>query len=96
MEYYERHGIEAIGFGLITMRKRDDGNSWFRAEEAAQDWSMPCGDHLGAVFELADFLDGAPDERLADAVLRVAPDVVLDERAQAASTRRRTWRGGGR
>ena len=58
MAYYERHRIEAVGFGLITMRKRGAGNAWFRAEEAPQDWSMPCGDHLGAVFELADFLDG--------------------------------------
>ena len=60
MAYYERHRIEAVGFGLITMRKRAAGNAWFRAEEAPQDWSMPCGDHLGAVFELADFLDGYP------------------------------------
>src|SRR5262245_54698178 len=82
MAYYERHGIEAIGLGLITMRKRDDGHAWFRTEEAAQDFAMPCGDHLGAAFELADFVDAHPGDRLADAILRVAPDVVLDERSQ--------------
>ena len=60
MAYYEAHDIEAIGLGLITMRKRSDGRAWFRAEEAAQDFAMPCGDHLGAVFELADFLDAHP------------------------------------
>ena len=85
MAYYEAHDIEAIGLGLITMRKRSNGHAWFRAEEAAQDFAMPCGDHLGAVFELADFLDAHPGEQLADAVLGVAPDVILDERAQAAS-----------
>ena len=58
MAYGEAHRIEAIGFGLITMRKRVGGTAWFRAEEATQDIAMPCGDHLGAVFELADFLDG--------------------------------------
>ena len=82
MAYYERHRIEAVGFGLITMRKRVTGDAWFRAEEAPQDWSMPCGDHLGAVFELADFLDGVQGGRLVDVALRIAPDVVLDERAQ--------------
>ena len=41
---------------------------------------MPCGDHLGAVFELADFLADADDDQLLASVLAVAPDVVLDER----------------
>lgn len=85
MAYYERHRIEAVGLGLITMRKRVAGNAWFRAEEAPQEWSMPCGDHLGAVFELADFLDGDWGQRLVDVALRIAPDVVLDERALPGS-----------
>ena len=85
MAYYERHRIEAVGFGLITMRKRGAGNPSFRAEVASQDWAMPCGDHLGAVFELADFLDGYGGRRLLDVALRIAPDVVLDERAQPGS-----------
>ena len=80
MTYTEANRIEAIGFGVITMRKRDAGTPWFRAEEASQDFVMPCGDHLGAVFELADFLADADDEQLLASVLAVAPDVVLDER----------------
>ena len=80
MAYSEANRIEAIGFGVITMRKRDVGTPWLRAEEASQDFVMPCGDYLGAVFELADFLADADDERLLASVLAVAPDVVLDER----------------
>jgi hypothetical protein len=83
MAYYERHAIEAIGLGLVTMRRRAGGEGWFRAEDAAQDFAMPCGDHLGATFELADFL-AAHEDALAAVRLRVAPDVVLDERAQPA------------
>ena len=64
------------------MRKRADGPTWFRAEEAPQDIVMPCGDHLGAVFELADFLHGLDDDDLLATTLAVAPDVVLDERAR--------------
>ena len=70
-----------MAFGLITMRKRDGGPAWFRAEEATQDLAMPCGDHLGAVFELADFLHERDDAALLDEVFSVGPDVVLDERA---------------
>jgi hypothetical protein len=85
MAYGEAHRIEAIGFGLITMRKRVGGTAWFRAEEATQDIAMPCGDHLGAVFELADFLDDRDDDRLLATALTVAPDVVLDERARPSA-----------
>ncbi|HET9547262.1 MAG TPA: class I SAM-dependent methyltransferase [Desertimonas sp.] len=83
LTYCESHRIESVGFGLITMRKRgDDSPTWFRAEEAPQDLVMPCGDHLGAVFELADFLRVVDDDALLAATLAVAPDVVLDERAR--------------
>ncbi len=85
MDYYEQHDVEAVGFGLISMRKRAEGTPWFRAEEARQDWAMPCGDHLGATFELAGFLHRVPDEQLLHVALSIAPDVVLDERAQPAT-----------
>ncbi len=86
MAYYERHRVEAIGLGLVTMRRRADGRGegWVRIELAEQDLAMPCGDHLGAAFELADFLAAHDGDRLAGARLRVAPDVVLDERAGPA------------
>ena len=84
MTYYEHRRIEAIGLGLVTMRRRAGGDGWFRAEEAAQDFAMPCGDHLGAAFELADLLAALDDAGLAATHLRVAPDVVLDERASSA------------
>ena len=47
---------------------------------------MPCGDHLGAAFELADYLRAHDDDRLLAAVLGVAPDVVLEERSQPGPT----------
>jgi hypothetical protein len=78
--YYEAQGIEAIGFGLITMRKRTQGTPWFRAETATQDVVMPCGDQLGATFELAAFLETHDDTALLEVTFQVAPDVVLDER----------------
>ena len=82
LDYLERHRVEAVAFGLITMRKREGGTPWFRAESATQDFAMPCGDHLGATFELADFLAAHPETALLDVPLRVAPDVVLDDRSR--------------
>jgi Methyltransferase small domain len=84
MDYYERHGIEAVGLGLISLRRRDGGEGWFRVEDAPQDFVMPCGDHLGAAFELADFVAAHAGDRLLEVTLAVAPDVVLDERARPA------------
>ncbi len=70
LAYDEAHGIEAIGFGLITMRKRADGSTSFGAEEAPQDLAMPCGDDLGASFELAELLRTHDDDALAGDRLR--------------------------
>ena len=80
------HGIEGVGFGLVSMRKRSDSAPpWFRAESAPQDIALDCGDHIGAMFELADFLARFDDAALVDVSFRVAPDVVFDER-RAPST----------
>lgn len=80
----EARGVEAVGFGLISMRKRADGAApWFRAESAPQDMALDCGDYLGAVFELNDFLARCDDEALLDVSLGVAPHVLLDEQRRA-------------
>jgi hypothetical protein len=64
------------------MRKRADGGTWFRAEEAPQDLAMPCGDHLGASFELADLVRTHDDEALAAVAFGVAPGVRLEEQME--------------
>ncbi|HEY3486220.1 MAG TPA: methyltransferase, partial [Ilumatobacteraceae bacterium] len=75
------HGVEGVGIGLISMRKRSDSSEpCFRAESAPQDVALDCGDHIGALFELADFLGHVDDAALLDVSFRVAPDVVFDER----------------
>lgn len=80
----DAHGVEAVGFGLISMRKRsDEAASRFRAEAAPQDIALDCGDYIGASFELADFLARFDDDALLDVSLGVAPHVVFDERRRA-------------
>lgn len=78
MSYYERLGIERIGFGLITMRLRESGRPFVRFEDLPHDPGRPCGDDIARSFELTDWLDSlGSDDELLDARLAVAPDVHL-------------------
>ncbi|MGH2689887.1 MAG: methyltransferase, partial [Actinomycetota bacterium] len=63
MRYYERRGIEAIGSGLITMRRRNGAN-WFRTDESPADMTYPCGDDISLAFDAGDALSTASDRSL--------------------------------
>jgi SAM-dependent methyltransferase len=76
MRYYERAGIEAIGSGLITMRRRDGAN-WFRSDEAPADMSFPCGDDIVLAFEAGNALSTANDRSLLEWRLALAGGVRL-------------------
>lgn len=78
MAYYERLGIERIGFGLITMRKRASGRPFVRFEDLRHDPGGACGDDIARSFELRDWLDSlGSDDKLLDTRFAVAPDVHL-------------------
>lgn len=74
MRWMEDERIEAIGSGLITLRKTRSASPWFSAVEGPE-MNGPCGDHVLRAFEARDFLDGHEDDsRLLDARLRVVPE----------------------
>lgn len=77
MRYYEGRGIEAIGSGLITLRRRDGAN-WFRADEAPAEMSFPCGDDVALAFEAGDALSTASDRSLLGWRLALAAGVRLE------------------
>ena len=80
MAYYERQGIEAIGAGVITMRRSRGPDRWFRAEDAPEKMVGACGDSIVRGFELRDFLETVRDDAaLLDTRLRVSPDVRLEQ-----------------
>ncbi len=86
MAYYEEQGIDAIGAGLITMRRSKGRRNWFRADDAPEKMLGPCGDHIVQGFELRDFLETVRDDStLLNTRLRVSPDVRL-ERQSVPST----------
>ena len=81
MTYYDEQGIEAVCGGLITLRRRDGGKHWFRADEGPEKMLGPAGASIAEVFALEDFLEATrQDEHLLDRKLCASPDCRLVQR----------------
>ncbi|MEO5680456.1 MAG: methyltransferase [Acidimicrobiales bacterium] len=48
MDHYERTSTEAIGIGLITLRRSGSPTPWLRIDELPQDFTLPCGDAIAS------------------------------------------------
>jgi hypothetical protein len=80
MSYYEREGIEAITYGLITMRRSSSRANWVRFVKVPKGSAAPGGGHVLRRFQLRDFLESIPDDQqLLDQRFRLAPDVRLEQ-----------------
>lgn len=82
--YFKSHKIAAIGFGGITLRRRDGAENWFRADEASEDMRGPCGDAVLGVLDRQDFLAATDDAALLKAPFQVSPAVRLDRTSAPA------------
>lgn len=76
MRFYEERGIEAIGSGLITMR-RHVGANWYRTDDAPDRIGDRAGEDVLRCIEHEDFLRAHPGAALAGARLAISPDVRL-------------------
>jgi SAM-dependent methyltransferase len=75
ISYYERERIEAIGFGLITMRRSKRSLPWFRCDSWPE-MIGACGDAIERGFAARDFLEAHFDDRvLLEARVRRAPNI---------------------
>ncbi|HEX3539462.1 MAG TPA: methyltransferase [Acidimicrobiales bacterium] len=79
MDFYQQAGIEAVGSGLITMRRTTRPTPWLRIEEVTQDIAVPSGDAIEATFHRLEWLAGRPEGDLQNQRLVVADDVRLYE-----------------
>jgi SAM-dependent methyltransferase len=78
IEYYEREGIEALGYGAIVMR-RGRSPEWMRPLDLTpSDRFTSAGDQLERLFATYDFLATDPD--LLDRRYEFAPGVTLEQR----------------
>jgi hypothetical protein len=80
MCYYENEGIESVGAGLITMRRRAGGHHWFRAEEAPEKMLGSCGRDILRAFAARDWMERRAGEGgWLTSSLRLNPDVRLEQ-----------------
>jgi hypothetical protein len=88
MAYYEEQSIEAVGFGLITMRRRTGGQpNWFWADDVPETAKWAAGDDVERCMLLHDFLEAIDDRDLLDQVVRLSPDARLERECVAAEGR---------
>ena len=76
MRWYEARAIETVDFGVVTLRRRDDGRESLRCEDVQDAWDDVDGASLAEAFTQRIALDALDDE----ALLSVAPR--LSERAR--------------
>jgi hypothetical protein len=77
--YFEERGIESVGQGFITMRRRTPGApNWIQFEEASPEKMPPFSDAVLRVFETHDMLDALSVGGLLEARLRLAPGLVFE------------------
>jgi hypothetical protein len=73
MSWYDARGIEAIDYGLVTMRRRADGSPGrLRCEDIRGRWDDATGDDIAAAFARHDWLAATTDDALLDVRLLVA------------------------
>ena len=63
LDYFDERGIEAIGYGAVTLRRRPmgSGRSWMRARSIGTAPVGPAGDQVAGLFAAAAFLDRVGD-----------------------------------
>jgi hypothetical protein len=79
MAYYKKHGIEAIDFGLITLRRRTGGPNWLRFDTCRR-FNHPNDVGIQVGFAARDLLAGLKSDRdLLDLRLRARSELRLSQ-----------------
>jgi hypothetical protein len=79
MNYYAREGIEAVTYGLITLRRSGRRSNRVRFIKVPTGASAPGGQHILRLFALHDFLDDTSDDDLLEHRFRLAPELRLEQ-----------------
>ena len=79
-EYFEREGIEAISYLMITLRRTDGSSRWIQIDDPPCQIVGPCGDELLQFFECRTaFGDARRAEELLDRRLRLTRGIRLEQ-----------------
>jgi 16S rRNA G966 N2-methylase RsmD len=72
MRWYEDHDVEAVDYGLVSLRRRaDDEVGRLRCDDLRGPWDAADGRDIAAAFARHEWLDTTNDASLLDARLRV-------------------------
>ena len=83
LDWLAAHRIEAVGFGIVTLRACGRDDPVVRLEDVRQQVEYPTGPQIAGWFDRQDWLRDHPSGtgRLLAARLRAAPDVTLEQHA---------------
>ncbi len=85
MNYYDAHGIDSFGAGIINIRKSSGRPNWFHGDEAPGKMLGPCGMAIERGFMVFDFLRKTEDNRDFLNLSLIASDDLRLERISAPS-----------
>jgi methylase of polypeptide subunit release factors len=79
LDWLAAHDVSSVGFGIVTLHRSGRADPVVRVEEVRHRVEQPTGPHIAGWFDRQDWLRDQPD--LADARLRAAPGLQLEQRA---------------
>ncbi len=86
MAYYDRHRIEAIDFGIITLRRRATVRNWFRVD-TDRDPDHCVGEGFLVGFAAHDLMDRIGDDRMLEGVaLACRPGLIVSQRLRPSDS----------
>ncbi|WP_435870956.1 DUF7782 domain-containing protein [Micromonospora musae] len=81
LDWFDAHKVEAIGFGIISLRRGGHADPVARVEDLRQRVEPPMGDQIGAWFDRQDFLHVRDPEALLAERYRAAEGLQLRQEA---------------
>lgn len=81
LDWFDAHKVEAVGFGLITLRRAGHDHPVVRVEDLRQPVDRPLGEQVVAWFDRQDWLHGRDAEALLAARYRAADGLRLTQEA---------------
>jgi SAM-dependent methyltransferase len=93
-KYHRDHGIEAIGSGVLILRRRD-GSNWIRAEQLSSELLLPADHHIARLIGNQDYLAARDERMVLNDRFRLVEDHVLEQTSrlgEAGGTQRRVLR----
>jgi methylase of polypeptide subunit release factors len=81
LDWFDAHKVEAIGFGLVNLRRSDHDDPLLRVEDLRQSVQPPLGEQVAAWFDRRDWLRDRDDRGVLAARYRAADGLRLHQEA---------------